>query len=68
MSDYYNPKRGDNYNYGGKNWKLSRSKIDLFLECPRCFYLDNKLGLKRPPGYPFALNSAVDLLLKKEFD
>jgi hypothetical protein len=22
----------------------------------------------RPPGYPFSLNSAVDLLLKKEFD
>ncbi|MFB6212901.1 MAG: PD-(D/E)XK nuclease family protein, partial [Candidatus Magasanikbacteria bacterium] len=68
MSDYYNPKRSDSYNYGGKNWKLSRSKIDLFLECPRCFYIDNKLGTKRPPGYPFSLNSAVDELLKKEFD
>jgi len=30
--------------------------------------LDNKLGVKRPPGFPFALNSAVDALLKKEFD
>lgn len=68
MSDYYNPKRSDSYNYGGKNWKLSRSKIDLFLECPKCFYIDNKLGTKRPPGYPFSLNSAVDELLKKEFD
>ncbi len=47
---------------------MSRSKIDLFLECPKCFYIDNKLGTKRPPGYPFALNSAVDQLLKKEFD
>jgi len=27
---------------------ISRSKIDLFLECPRCFYLDRKLGLGRP--------------------
>ncbi len=68
MSDYYNPKRSDKYNYGGNYWKLSRSKIDLFLECPKCFYIDNKLGTKRPPGYPFALNSAVDQLLKKEFD
>lgn len=68
MSDYYNPKRGDAYNYGGDQWKLSRSKIELFLECPRCFYIDNKLGTKRPPGYPFSLNSAVDALLKKEFD
>ena len=68
MSQYYNSKRGSDWNYGGKNWKLSRSKIDLFLECPRCFYIDNKLGIKRPPGFPFNLNSAVDALLKKEFD
>ncbi|HMB65916.1 MAG TPA: PD-(D/E)XK nuclease family protein [Patescibacteria group bacterium] len=68
MSQYYNPKRGPAYNYGGSKWKLSRSKIDLYLDCPRCFYLDNKLGVKRPPGFPFALNSAVDALLKKEFD
>lgn len=38
------------------------------MECPRCFYLDNKLGTARPKGYPFTLNSAVDKLLKKEFD
>ncbi|MBU1178983.1 PD-(D/E)XK nuclease family protein [Patescibacteria group bacterium] len=48
--------------------KISRSKIDLFLECPRCFYLDKKLGITRPRGFPFTLNSAVDHLLKKEFD
>jgi len=68
MSSYYQPHRKADYNYGGNLWKLSRSKIDLFLNCPRCFYLDNKLGVKRPPGYPFSLNSAVDHLLKKEFD
>jgi len=68
MSEYYKPNRGPAWNYGGDNWKLSRSKIDLFLECPRCFYIDNKLGVKRVPGFPFALNSAVDFLLKKEFD
>jgi len=49
-------------------FKISRSKIDLFLECPRCFYLDRKLGVSRPRGFPFTLNSAVDHLLKKEFD
>lgn len=49
-------------------FKLSRSKIDLFLECPRCFYLDRKLNVARPRGFPFTLNSAVDHLLKKEFD
>ena len=68
MSGYYKPDRNSNWNYGGKNWRLSRSKIGLYLECPRCFYVDNKLGTARPPGYPFNLNSAVDALLKKEFD
>lgn len=68
MSLYYNPHRSPAYNYGGEKWKLSRSKIDLYLECPRCFYLDNKLGIKRPGGFPFTLNIAVDELLKKEFD
>lgn len=68
MSEYYKPHRKPDWNYGGPNWRLSRSKIDLFLECPRCFYVDNKLGVARPPGFPFSLNSAVDKLLKKEFD
>ena len=68
MSGYYKPDRNPNWNYGGGNWRLSRSKIALFLDCPRCFYIDNKLGTARPPGYPFNLNSAVDALLKKEFD
>ncbi|MBU0596934.1 PD-(D/E)XK nuclease family protein [Patescibacteria group bacterium] len=68
MSNFYNPHRGANWNFGGNNWKLSRSKIDLFKQCPRCFYIDNKLGTKRPPGFPFNLNTAVDHLLKKEFD
>ncbi len=49
-------------------FKLSRSKIELFNECPCCFYLDRKLGISQPPGLPFNLNSAVDTLLKKEFD
>lgn len=49
-------------------FKVSRSKIDLFVECPRCFYLDRRVGVSRPQGFPFNLNSAVDLLLKKEFD
>jgi len=49
-------------------FKLSRSKIDLFLECPRCFWLDRKKGISRPSIPTFTLNSAVDILLKKEFD
>ncbi len=49
-------------------FRFSRSKIDLFVECPRCFYMDQRLGIKRPDSPPFSLNNAVDLLLKKEFD
>lgn len=68
MSGYYKPHRNPRWNYGGPNWRLSRSKIDLFTNCPRCFYIDNRLGTARPPGFPFNLNSAVDTLFKKEFD
>lgn len=70
MSQYYNPKRTRNvFDPKSKEpFKLSRSRIDLFLNCPRCFYLDRRLGVDRPPGFPFSLNSAVDKLLKKEFD
>ena len=68
MSQYY---RKSNNIFDPKSdnpFRLSRSKIDLFMECPQCFYLDRRLGVGRPPGFPFSLNSAVDALLKKEFD
>ena len=70
MSKYYNSQRNRGiYKSGSQElFKLSRSKIDLFLECPRCFYYDRVLGVGRPPGFPFSLNSAVDALLKQEFD
>ena len=48
--------------------QLSRSKIELFSACPRCFYLDVARGLGRPSGPPFTLNNAVDALMKSEFD
>ncbi len=68
MSQYYNVPRSRNLYQPGKPFKISRSKIDLFLECPKCFWLDRVKGIARPPGFPFNLNSAVDHLLKKEFD
>lgn len=49
-------------------FKISRSKIDLFTDCPRCAYLDMRLGVKRVSGPSFTLNNAVDVLLKREFD
>jgi len=49
-------------------FKLSRSKLEDFTRCPRCFYLDRRLGVGRPSMPSFNLNSAVDTLFKKEFD
>jgi len=49
-------------------FEISRSGIELFFECPRCFYLKTKLGISHPSFPAFTLNNAVDILLKKEFD
>jgi len=52
----------------GAMTKISRSKIELFLDCPRCFWLDMRQKIKRPSGPPFTINNAIDYLLKGEFD
>ena len=48
--------------------QLSRSKLELFRECPRCFHEDVVKGNRRPSMPAFTLNNAVDALLKSEFD
>lgn len=69
MAFLYSRRARNNFDPGdAKPFRVSRSKIDLFVECPRCFYLDQRLGIKRPDTYPLTLNIAVDELLKKEFD
>ena len=65
----YNPIVGENWRYNpDKTFKISRSKIELYFNCPTCFYKDAKLGLRKPPMPGWAINSAVDDLLKKEMD
>ncbi|HET8991708.1 MAG TPA: PD-(D/E)XK nuclease family protein [Candidatus Saccharimonadales bacterium] len=49
-------------------YKISRSKIELFMQCPRCFWLDARLKIGRPSSPPFNINKAIDELFKKEFD
>lgn len=49
-------------------FKVSRSKIELFMQCPRCFWLDTRLKISRPSSPPFNINKAIDELFKKEFD
>lgn len=61
IRNLFNPKAKEPY-------KLSRSRLENFMRCPRCFYLDRRLGIDRPSMPGFTLNSAVDALLKKEFD
>src|SRR3989338_9517283 len=57
----YNPRASEPF-------PLSRTKIEDFVNCPRCFYMDRRLGAGKPDTPPFQLNKAVDTLLKKEFD
>lgn len=48
-------------------YKLSPSKLNLFLECPLCFWLNEK-GIHRPSG-PFpSLPGGIDRKLKEYFD
>ena len=49
-------------------FKVSRSKIELYMQCPRCFCLDVRHKITRPSGPPFNINKAIDELFKKEFD
>ncbi|MCX8202266.1 MAG: PD-(D/E)XK nuclease family protein [Candidatus Micrarchaeota archaeon] len=49
-------------------FELSPSSINLFLECPRCFWLEKHKVWKRPSaGFP-TLPSGMDRILKEHFD
>ena len=62
-------RKGSIYQRGSNEvFKISRSKFSNFIDCERCFYLERVKGLKDPGMPGWALNSAVDELLKKEFD
>jgi hypothetical protein len=67
----YKPPRNTAWNFhpeSTKPYRMSRSGLELFFRCPNCFYIDKRLGVAAPPMPSFTLNSAVDHLLKKEFD
>ena len=49
-------------------YELGRSRIQNFMDCPACFYLDRVKGIPIPSLYGWPLNSATDVLLKKDFD
>lgn len=65
----YSSRRSQPYKPGqNTQHKLSRSKIELFMQCPRCFWLGERLQIKRPSSPPFNINKTIDELFKKEFD
>jgi hypothetical protein len=47
--------------------KISRTGVEKYLSCKRCFVLNYKYKVY-PPSLPFTLNNAVDNLCKNEFD
>ena len=69
ISKGFRSRKNSMYQKGSNEpFTISRSKFSNFINCPRCFYLDRVKGLKEPGMPGWALNSAVDDLLKKEFD
>lgn len=69
MASNYWRERNQPYVPGQKApFKLSRSKIELFAQCQRCFWLDARLKIKRPDSPPFNINKTIDELFKREFD
>ncbi len=69
MANNYWRERSKPYQPGQTaQFKVSRSKIELFMQCPRCFWLDVRLKITRPSSPPFNINKTIDELFKKEFD
>lgn len=48
--------------------RFSPTGLNLFLECPKCFWLEHVKGIKRPRGIFPSLPGGMDLLIKKYFD
>ncbi|MGA1201534.1 MAG: hypothetical protein ACO4BJ_00970 [Planctomycetota bacterium] len=49
-------------------YELSRSRVESFIRCPACFWLDRAAGVKFPGLPGFNLNTNTDTLLKRDFD
>jgi len=48
--------------------KLSPSTLNLFLDCPRCFWFDKVRNIKRPRGIFPSLPGGMDRVIKVHFD
>lgn len=48
--------------------KLSPSSLNVFKNCPRCFWLDKNAKVKQPQGIKASLPNGMDRILKDWFD
>jgi hypothetical protein len=49
-------------------YELSRSRIEKFVRCKACFFMEQVEGIKFPSIPGFNINEATDILLKRDFD
>jgi len=54
--------------YNESMLKISPKSLDLYFECPKCFWQLKRENIKRPGQFPYELNIEVDEVLKQEFD
>ncbi|OQA56279.1 MAG: PD-(D/E)XK nuclease superfamily protein [Candidatus Omnitrophica bacterium ADurb.Bin277] len=51
-----------------RNYQVSPSGLNLFKDCPRCFWLEKVRGIKRPRGIFPSLPGGMDRVIKLYFD
>ena len=49
-------------------YELSRSRVENFLKCKACFWLEQLRKVKPPEIPSFTLNATTDILLKRDSD
>ena len=49
-------------------YELSRARVENYIKCPACFYMQQVEGIVFPSIPGFNINEATDILLKKDFD
>ena len=49
-------------------YELSRSRVENFIRCPACFFMQQVEGIQFPSIPGFNINEATDILLKRDFD
>ncbi len=51
-----------------ENIRFSKSAIENFIRCPRCFHLEKVEGIKQPQGIRSGLPMGMDRVLKAHYD